>query len=213
VTAITRTTGTVAYDITIPVPHAAHEVAAMQLEAETAGAFEDFTIDTAEEYTAVDAMLTDVVRKKDAVTKMRQSAVAPVKAGIKVVEGWFAPVLAAYERTETRLKGTMSEYRIKQHETERKARELAAVHITEGDSPALLAALATANDAATAPAGRATTTFVWVVERIAHDMVPAEYKITDEKRIAEIARTHKGDDPPVVPGVTFRRDARIGARR
>lgn len=192
----------------IEIPHTAADVATLQLEAEASGAFPDFLIETPDEYASVDAWLSDVVRKKDAVVSMRQTATGPLKATIKVIDGWFLPVVRALERSETRLKGHMQEYQLAVREADRKAR-LAVATAPEGDE--LMMALATAS--AAPPAGRATTSFGWAVKRVLPDLLPDEYWIPDEKRLAEVARAHKGDEPPVIPGVVFESIVRIGARR
>lgn len=199
--------------MTIDVPVTAADVATLQLEAEAGAAFPEFTIDTPDEYTQVDAWLSEVVRKKDAALAMRRTATGPAYKGIKIVEGWFAPVISALETTERRLKGHMGAYRVAQHRVEQEARELAAQMATAGDGVALGAALTVAADAAVAPMGRATAALSWEVDRIIPDLLPAEWWMPNEAAIAQFAKAHRGDGPPVVPGVVFKQIAKIGARR
>jgi hypothetical protein len=197
--------------ITLALPDSAELMAALQAQAEAEVAeYVEFTIETPEEYVAVDAALTDVVHRKDRVIAMRASALGPLEALAKTIRGWFAPALAALEKTETRYKGTMGAYEIERRKAERAAREAGAAALTTGEDaiPALTAAQALGTKV-----GRATTKAVWKVERIIRDMLPAEYLIPDEKKINAIARAHSGDEPPIVPGVVFKQEIEIGARR
>lgn len=201
--------------ITVDVPTTAHEVAALQeiAEIELAAWCEGFAIETAEEYAAVDSCLSDVVRRKDAATAMRTSATGPLYKATKTIEGWFAPYLGALTKMEALLKGGMGSYRLAQATKEREAREAAAQAADAGDGAALTEALTVATEAAQAPAGRASVGFEWRVHRVVPDLVPREWLIPDERRIAQFAKAHKGDDAPVIPGVIFERHAKIGARR
>lgn len=196
--------------ITVPLPHSAADVATLQREAELTAAFPDFDIADAGEYAAVDAALSDVVRRKDAVIAMRKSATSPLYGVVKTVESWFRPVVVALESAETRLKGTMNAYLVAQHAREREARAAIA---TASEGVELVAALAVATEAGAPPAGRATVAFVWIVDRVIVDLLPDEWWTPDTAKIAAVAKAHKGDDPPVIPGVVFKRDAKIGARR
>lgn len=201
-------------EITLNVPANAHEVAALQAAAETELAkWSGFTIDTAEEYEAVDAFLSEVVRRKDAATAMRKRGTGPLYQATKEIEGWFAPVLSTLTKLETLLKGGMGTYRLEQQKREREARELAAKAADAGDSGALVDALTVATEAAQPPAGRASVGFEWRVHRVADDLVPDEWWCIDRAKIEAHAKAHKGDDPPVIPGVIFERFARVGAKR
>lgn len=205
---------TTEYAVTLNVPATAQEVAALQRQAEAELAtWHEFTIDNAEEYEQVDAVLSDVVRRKDGATAMRKRATGPLYKATKEIESWFAPYLRALEKMESILKSSMGQYRVAQAEREREARELAAHAADAGDAGALVEALTVATEAAQAPAGRATVGFEWRVKRIAEDLLPREWWTPDTERIAAFAKAHKGDDAPVIPGVVFERAARVGARR
>lgn len=194
--------------LSINVPTTVDDAAALQRAAEELANFEDFAIDTAEEFAAVDLMLTDVVIRKDAAITMRQSAVAPLKGVVKTVEGWFAPTVKALERAEFRLKMAMGAWRLAEAARTREARELVA---TTDDGATLVNALAVATEA---PAdARSTTRFVWRVQRVTADLLPDEWWCPNMAALESAAREHKSDDPPVIPGVTFERHAVIGARR
>lgn len=200
--------------ITVTLPHTANDAAALQREAEADWAVvRTWHVTDAETYTAADETLSDAARRLDALERMRTSVTAPLLAVKRTVDAWFAPGKDALESIIAHLKSELGTYRVKQLAAERKAREEAAKAATAGDGQALLTALTVAEAAGQAPEGRSTTTFVWVVDRIAADMLPAEWLVPDEKRIAAHARAWRGEDAPVIPGVTFRREAKIGARR
>lgn len=202
------------YNVTLSVPATAHEVAALQATAEAdLVRWHEFSIDTPEEYSAVDAVLSEVVRRKDAALEMRKSATGPLYKATKTIEGWFAPVVAALTALESRLKDGMGSYRLEQERKAREARELAAQAADTGDAGALVEALTVATEAAQPPAGRASVGFSWVVERVNADMLPDEWWCPDTVKIEAVAKAHKGDDAPVIPGVVFKRTARVGARR
>lgn len=190
-------------------------VAALQREAEAdALAIKGVVVATADDYTAADALLTRFVQKKDAAVAMRKSATSPHYAGIRVVEGWFRPLVDALETCEAHLKGQLSTYRVNQAAAEAKAREAAAQAAEAGDSAALLGALETATAVATKPAGTSVTVLRWVVDRVvAPDLVPREWWSVDEARLAAFAGAYKGDVAPVVPGVLFKREATVRASR
>jgi hypothetical protein len=165
-------------------------------------------------YTAVDAMLTEVVRDKDAAKAMQKQVTGPLYQVIGVVGTWFRPWIAARESAETHLKKLMGDYRLARAEAEASARETAAAAASANDSATMVQALATAADAAQRPESAATVRYVWRVERIATDMLPAEWWCPDVARIEQVAKDQGGDpEPPVIPGVVFKREAIIGAKR
>ncbi len=162
----------------------------------------------------LDVLLTDTVRRKDAAVAMRKRVTGPAYAIAHEVEGWFRPLVTALEGAERHLKALVGAKRLATLETERAARELAAVAADEGDAGTLLEALAVAGDAAAPDGARATTRYAWIVKRIAEDLVPDEYWCVDVAKIGAIAKAADGSgDAPVIPGVVFERVALVGARR
>lgn len=202
-------------DMIVSVPSSAHEIAALQriAESELTAWRGGFSIDSPEEYSQVDAALSDVARRKDAALEMRRSATGPLYKATRTIESWFAPYVETLTAIEAMLKRSLGAYRLAQAEREREAREFAAVAADAGDSGALVEALTVATEAAVPPAGRSSVGFEWRVARIAPDLLPDEWWCPDEVRIAAFAKAHKGDDAPVIPGVIFERTARVGARR
>ncbi len=199
--------------LTATVKMTADRVATLQADAEelatiTAGAMAT----TPEEYALIDSVLTEAVRKRDAALAMRREATVPLYGVIKTVEGWFRPVDQALAKIITDLKRALGDYRLAQAERERAARELAAHAADTGDADTMIEALTTAAAEAEAPAGGARTRFVWTVKRIAADMLAPEWLCPDVAKIEAVAKAHKGDDAPIIPGVTFERVALVGAK-
>jgi hypothetical protein len=199
--------------LTIAIP-GVHNLAELQREAEeNAPAYALVTIEDANDYTLADALLTDVAQRKADVLAMRKSATGPMYTAAKTVEAWFRPLLTALEASEAALKRVMGQYRIALEKREREARELAAKAAEASDAKALVTALTVASEAATKPAGRATARYVWAVESCNPPAMSREFLVPDVSRLEALARAHKGDEPPIVPGVVFVRRAIIGARK
>jgi len=193
-------------------PTTATEVATLQHEAESlVPSVERLTIESADDYTFADGLLSELVRRKDAAVAMRKRATGPLKEAAREIESWFRPLVTALERCEAHLKGEIGRWRIDEDARALAARDAAAKAAQAGDVDAMHEAL----DTATAPStsGRSTVRYRWAVKRIVRDLLLPEWLVPDEKRIAKLAREHKGDEPPVVPGVVFEREAIVGARR
>lgn len=201
-------------ELTVMVPANAAELATDQARAEElAKALATFAVASPEEYSLADDMLSEVARRKAAVLDMRKSATGPLYGVIRTVEAWFRPLVTSLESCESSLKGAMGKWRVLCAEREREARELAAKAAESGDAGTLVEALTVATEAAAKPDARATTTFIWRVKECNPVAMSREFLVPDLPRLEKLARAHKGDAPPVVPGVTFERIAQIGARK
>lgn len=204
--------------LAITVPTTAAAVARLQREAEAEEPiYSALAVASDDDYAVADTILTDVVTRLDAIVAMKKSATAPLQQSLDVIRGWFRPTEQALIRVRDHVKGVMGGYRVAKLETERAARELAAVAAETGAPPeALVEALETANAAAEKPDARASCGFRWIVKRIVAEMLPDEWwiRVPDATRIAAVADDAPGDgDAPIVPGVVFERVARIGAKR
>jgi hypothetical protein len=201
--------------ITIAVPASVQAVAALQLEAETERDFAlSCTIDTPEDYAIVCHLLTEICKREDAAIAMRKSATGPMYQSVRTIESWFKDLLGACAAARAHLKKEVARYEIARKNSELEARRLAAKAAETGDAGTLITALTTAADAAErVPGGTARIAFGYVVKRIAADMLPDEWWCPDVARIEAVAKAHKGDEPPVIPGVVFERVALVGAKR
>lgn len=199
--------------LAVTVPTNAAQVATIQREAEELATLTTGTaVTTPEEYELVDATLTEIVRKRDAMLSMRGEATGPMYKAIKVVEGWFRPVDKAFASAIADLKGALGAYRLEQAKREREARELAAKAAETGDADTMITALTTAATVAAPPPGAARVALRWVRKRIAEDMLDDAWWCPDLAKIDAFAKAHKGDEPPVIPGVIFERTADVGAK-
>lgn len=198
-------------------PTNAAEVAKLQAEAELA-VVEDLpgiVVETPEDYQQADAVLTEILQRKDAITAMRTSATGPLYGVIRTVEGWFRPVLGAYTTLETTIKQRMGAYAQLTAEAEAEARRAAQTAVESGDAGALVESLNTAEDAvAVREAVAARVTFRWQVKRVAEDLLPSEYWTPDLAKIEAVAKAagsaeEGSDGEPVIPGVVFERVANV----
>ena len=200
--------------LSITVPQSAQSAAASQrtAEVELKQILSITEVSSPETYAVLDSILTDVVRDKDAAERMRKQATDPLYEALRTIGEWFRPWIQARKNAEERLKILMGRYRVAQAQVATAARQEAADAAMVGDSSRMLDALEVA--AAVPPEGRATVSFRWAVKRIAADLLPDEWWAPDMARIEEFARAAgTSEDPPVIPGVIFEREARIGARR
>lgn len=199
--------------IKVTLPTNAITVAKMQAEIEGDAEFLlTTTVDNADDYTFADELLSDLAGKLDALVAMRKRATDPLKASAKEIESWFRPSVKALEGVITHLKGVMGTYRKGVEAARLASIEAAAVAAETHDAPALLEAMAATP---AAPEGRATCAWYWRVARVFRPMLRDEDLIPDLAKFDAIAKAHPGADtqPPVIPGVTFERCPRIGARR
>jgi hypothetical protein len=201
--------------ITVAVPHTAEEAAGLQrtAEMELAQILTLKSIQSPEMYTDTDELLTHVVQDKDAAVAMRQSATGPLRQVVNTIEGWFRPWVRAREAAEKHLKGLMTTYNVDRARAEREARLLAAKAAQEGDAQGMLDALEVVGEVAGASVGGARVSFKWIVERINPDLLPDEWWIPNMAAIEAAAKqAGSSEDPPIIPGVIFKRDATIGAK-
>jgi hypothetical protein len=176
------------------------------------------TIDTPDEYAIIDAGLQSVVRAKDQFIALRQGCVGAMRKVVATVEAEFRPGVKALEAAEAACKRALGAYKLAEAERERAARAAALAAANTGDAEALTEALTTASVAGAGAhaSGTATVATRWVIDRIAEGLLPDEYWSPDTAKInAEIARQGglSREEAPVIPGVIFKREARVGARR
>jgi hypothetical protein len=200
---------------TVTLPPDVRELAKLQREAEDdAAALACVDVADAVSLADADAFLTDVVRRKDAAVAMRKRATGPLYTAVKEIKSWFRPWTAALEGAEVHLKSVIGAYRMRQLDTERQARELAAQAAQQRDPEALVTALTVAADAGAKDGARATTRYAWKVARVIPDLLMDEWWCPDMDKINAFAKAAPGDgDAPVIPGVLFEREAIVGARR
>lgn len=196
---------------------AALQAGLARLQTEAAEARE-LVIDDPGTYSAVGAILIERLKEYDQSKALRDAVTKPLHEGWKKTCALFKPNLDAWEQLIGALKKSIGDYDLREAETKRlAAAEARAVFAAATpDIPAITAALTLAN----APEARAegvSTEFVWKVKRVNSDLLPDAYWSPDPALIAaEAARQlqlYRGDDPPVIPGVVFEREAQVRGRR
>jgi hypothetical protein len=104
-------------------------------------AIHEVTIESAEDYTFADTLLTECARNRDALVEQRKTVTTPLYTVIRTVEGWFKPSVSELEGAIDHLKKVMGGWRIEQARAEQEARRAALAAAKAQDTPAVHAAL------------------------------------------------------------------------
>ncbi len=190
-------------------------LAAKQVEAESFATPEQLAtivVTDATTYTEVTALRTEVRAELDSTVKLRQAAAQPWKKVATTIEEMFRPTVKALECIESNIKGKLEAYVIAKAKAEAEANARALKAAQADDSTALTTALTESAALAQRDEG-GRVVLSWVVDRVAPDLLPDEWWTPDHAKIAAVAKAHKGDEPPVIPGVIFKRDASVAVRR
>jgi hypothetical protein len=146
-----------------------------------------------------------------AITEMKTSATKPMNEALQTVRSWFKPLEQLCEDVERILKNKIAD------------RTLALRKKAEEDTQKLLAAADTSDyntlsalvtTAATDPKLQGTSVReVWAAVITDPNLVPREWCVPDEKKIAAVARATKPDVTPTpIPGVTFTKKSQVSTR-
>ncbi len=164
-------------------------------------------------YGVADELLTQAMQLLDAAKVCRTSVTGPVYAAIREVEARFKPAIVALEGFIIPVKKQLGTYRTAVAAAALEARQAAAEAAAAGDADALVESLNDADTLAQKPADTgARVKFRWIVKRIIPELLPDEWWCPDEAKIQEVALAHKGEEPPIVPGVVFERVADVSAK-
>jgi hypothetical protein len=154
-------------------------------------------------------------RRGDAVELMRTSATKPLLDVKRTIDGWFKPANDAISTIVEICKKAIGAYDLAQDNKRLAAKAEAQAAAEAHDTGAMLTALTVAASSAPAKVKGSSTRFEWRVKRIIREMLPAEWLVPDEVRIAKHARdagtSETGPDP--IPGVVFERVPFVTGRR
>lgn len=192
------------------------ELAARQteLEADAApDALATITVGDDEEYALVTGMRGEVRKIHDELVALRQAAAQPWKKVATTIEAMFRVGIQAAERIEADYRAKLEAYQVKKIQAERAAREAATKAAQADDGQALVAALTQSAALAAPIADGGRVSLRWTVKRVAADLLPAEYWCPDMAKIEAVAKAHKGEDPPVIPGVVFEQVASVAVKK
>ena len=158
------------------------------------------------------------VRKLDAVHALlneledeRELLVRPLLRDKRLVDEAFKTVTVPAERVKALIKaklaGRQESLRLAQTAAQEAARDAAQA----GDHAACAAALAAIPETATLTGAK--TQWVWEATVSDNLSVPREFLMVDEKALAKFAKAFAASEMiPDVPGVTFKRTARVSAK-
>lgn len=169
------------------------------------------TVTDADEAAIVAEGIKPAKARYDHLEALRVEVKRPLDAKAKEVQTAFKTALdplAAVLDTGRKLLAT---YALAQDAVKRKATEDAARAAEARDLPALTLAVQAAQEAAPAKVAGTSTTFRWIVKRVAEDLLPDEYWTPDRARLDALAKATPGAaEPSPIPGVVFERVAQVG---
>jgi len=165
------------------------------------------------DYATVTEYRAQVRRSKDELVALRQKAAQPWKRVATTIEEMFRPGIRAAETIEADFRGKLEAYQAARILAEREAREAATIAAETDDSTALVEALTVSTALAQATPGGGRRTVSWAVKRIVPDLLPDEWWTPDTAKIEAVVKAHKGDEPPVIPGVIFEQSVSVAVKR
>ena len=141
----------------------------------------------------------------------REVLVRPLLRDKKLVDEAFKVVTGPAEKVKTLIKDKIAAHQESLRLAQTAAQEAARLAAEAGDHEACALALAAIPETVTVVG--ATTQWLWEATVTDRAAVPRQYLMVDERALASYAKTFSGSESiPAVPGVTFKRTARIGAR-
>jgi hypothetical protein len=136
----------------------------------------------------------------------RQVLVRPLIDDKARLDKIFKEAAAAPERMKTLIKGKLAAAAEAALALQQAAHETARLAAQAGDHEAVALALESAPEVG--------GSFVWEIESVDVKVLPEEYWVVDYAKLEALAaESRKSEKPPAVPGVTFKRTARVSARR
>lgn len=179
------------------------------------------TIDDDEDAAAANVELQDWTRKLKAVDAMLASVLEPLQETEERIRLLFGTARAYLGEGATTLRRLLEGYALAKRQAHRAALEAAAQAATLPTAAALTTALQAAEDAAPTKLEGTSFSATWRVLRIAEGLLPFNpesktgadhFWAVDMKKIEAVGRKHKGDKPPVIPGVIWQEIVRSTVR-
>lgn len=218
---VTTDAGVVVPSMTLAFDKPAIEAQLAQVTRETAE-LDTFEITAPEIAAIVLADLQEKLRIKDATTAIRDKFCQPIrKVANDLANQLFNPTIKAFEAYEEKAKLKLGAFELAQAETRRALTAQAADAARANDVQGMTTALQQANAIALSKPQGASFTFTWRVKRLVPELMLGwnreveTYWSPDMSKIeaeAERQGTH-GEEPPVIAGVIFEREADVAVRR
>lgn len=213
--------GVVVPAMTLAFDKPAIEAQLVQVQRETAE-LDTFEITTPDVAAIVLADLQDKLRVKDATTAIRDKFCQPIrKVANDLASQLFNPTIKAFEAYETKAKLKLGAFELAQATVRQQLTVQAADAARANDVTGMTTALQAANQIALSKPAGASFTFTWRVKRLNVELMLGwssgveQYWSPDLLKIqaeAERQGVHS-EDPPVIPGVIFEREADVAVRR
>lgn len=128
----------------------------------------------------------------------------PLSDALAALTNLFAPRRAKLKQLDAAIRKELGRWTLHKAEQQRLQLKVAAEAANDGNTQALTTALQNVQAAAPVRTQGVSIKEVWCAEIIAPDMVPLEWRIPDEKRIAKHAKdTPASQQPFAIPGVRF----------
>lgn len=154
--------------------------------------------------------LRERVRELDAVEQMLADTLSPVRETEKRIRSLFNPTIYKCKEVVTTLRSMLASWEKHRREEQRKALAEAAKIAQERNPDKLAAALERAEDLAPKKLEGTYFVRVWKVESIIREQLAFDPKdeeknfwTPDLKKLEAIGKAHKGDAPPIMPGVVW----------
>jgi hypothetical protein len=191
-----------------------HLAAKRELYEAVAALAESFTVADADSMARGDELLKEILRERDGLEEVRKAGPGALDSIVRGLNAKFKPLRDKLDAAASNLKQAIGTYVVAERRKQAEAYQAAATAHAAGQHGEAQQALASAVGVQTAPVQGTSVREVWSVKRIAADLLPREWLIPDEARIAAHARTTPIDqDPTPIPGVVFERVPAVSARR
>jgi len=156
------------------------------------------------------SLLEYIKKEKKGLEEVRKSGPGALMSLGRKLSAQFKPLSDSLEKGEKHLKAQIGGYIAEQRELERKALQDAAAAHVKGDQETAKNAVLHAAEVTTSAGSDTTVREVWRVAAVDPALVPRNFMIVDEKRIASIARATPGDvAPPEIAGVVFEKTTQV----
>lgn len=174
----------------------------------------ELVVSDADSMRIADDLLKEILRERDGLEDVRKSGPGALDSIVRGLNAKFKPLRDKLDAAASNLKHAIGAYVVAERRKQMEAYQAAAAAHAAGQHGEAQQALAAAVGVQTTAVQGTSVREVWAVKRIAADLLPREWLVPDEARIAAHARTTPIDtDPTPIPGVVFERVPAVSARR
>lgn len=170
-------------------------------------------LETADDELGLDGLRKNAAKLADELDEKRTSITKPILESKRRVDELFQPVIKALKEAESIARRRLEAFALKRLEDERKALLAVQAAAETQDVEAIDAAFETI------PEERQTTdstlTFGWDYSIVDIAKIPDPYtaRVLNVPVLEAFLKTHEGDKPPNIPGLSFKRVAKLRGKR